>query len=212
MMKEKIVALFVEGPTEIEFYSAVIKNIHDKMSAAFDCSFAWYDMHGNGNYKTTALRQFNALKEKKPDVDIYAVLCIDTDVFEYSKKPPINKSEVKKSLENAGAKHVIFVEAKSSIEDWFLTDLEGVLSYLRLPKATKRPEGKGQLALKKLFKKANKLYVKGERTEGFIKKLNISKIAAACCKALRPLCLLVGADCKKVCNKNKIKHGNGDEN
>ena len=201
MMKEKIVALFVEGPTEIEFYSAVVKNIHDKMSAAFDCSFVWYDMHGIGNYKTTALRKFNALKEKKPGADIYAVLCIDTDVFEYSKKPPINKSEVKIGLEEAGAKKVIFVEAKSSIEDWFLTDLEGVLSYLRLPKATKRPEGKGQDALKKLFKKANKLYVKGERTEGFIKKLNISKIAAACCRALKPLCSLVGADCKKVCNK-----------
>ncbi len=206
MMKEKIVALFVEGPTEIEFYKAVVKNIHDKMNTPYDCSFEWYDMHGIGNYKTTALRKFNALKENNPDSDIYTVLCIDTDVFEYSKKPPINKSEIKAYLEKAGAKKVILVEAKSSIEDWFLNDLEGVLSYLRLPKATKRPEGNGQSALKKLFKNADKLYVKGEKTEDFIKKLNISKITAACCKPLKPLCLLIGANCRKVCNKNDLKH------
>jgi len=206
MMKEKIIALFVEGPTEIEFYTSVVKFIHDKMGNSYDCSFKWFDMHGIGNYKTIVLRKFNALQISKTDADIFAILCIDTDVFEFSKKPPLDKSEIKKDLINAGAKNVIFIEAKTSIEDWFLIDFDGVLSYLRLPKSTKRPEGNGQQALKKLFKKANKLYVKGEKTEGFINKLDISKIVLASCKALSPLCSLIGACCKKVCNKTEVNN------
>ena len=57
-MANKVVALFVEGPTEIEFYKAVIKYAHDVMQTKFDCSFEWLDMHGIGNYKNDALRKF----------------------------------------------------------------------------------------------------------------------------------------------------------
>ena len=84
-MANTIIALFVEGPTEIEFYKAVVKFAHDAMETPFDCSFEWLDMHGIGNYKNTAARKFRKLKEKNPSSDIYAMLCIDTDAFELSK-------------------------------------------------------------------------------------------------------------------------------
>ena len=202
MPAKKIVALFVEGPTEIEFYKAVVKYAHDIMETPFNCIFEWVDMHGIGNYKNDALRKFKALQKKYPGDDIDALLCIDTDAFELSKKPPSEKAVGKKSIETAGAKKVCYIEAKQSIEDWFLADLEGVVSYLGLPRGTKRPKGKGQEALKKLFKDAKKVYVKGHNTENFINSLDISKIMKVYCGALKTLCRIAGIDCKKVCNKS----------
>jgi len=89
-MASKVVALFVEGPTEIEFYKAVIRYIRDKMATPFDCEFEWIDMHGIGNYKTDALRKYNFLKKKHTGKTVHPVLCIDTDVFELTKKPPVD--------------------------------------------------------------------------------------------------------------------------
>lgn len=146
-MANTIIALFVEGPTEIEFYKAVVKFAHDTMGTPFNCSFEWIDMHGIGNYKNTAARKFKNIKEKNPSSDIYAMLCIDTDAFELSKKPPIDKDKVKQTLEEEGAKQVFYIEARSSIEDWFLDDFSGVCTYLGLLSRTRRPSGRGQEAL-----------------------------------------------------------------
>ena len=196
-----MVALFVEGPTEIEFYKAVVKYAHDAMGTTFNCIFEWIDMYGIGNYKYDALRKFRALQRKHPGKDIYAILCIDTDVFELMKKPPIDRAAVKKAIQSADAKKVCYVEAQHSIEDWFLADLEGILSYLGLPTSTKRPKGKGQDSLKELFRKAGKVYVKGHETRGFVKSLDIGKIMKTYCDALRILCNIAEFDCKKMCDK-----------
>lgn len=201
-MTKKVIVLFVEGPTEIEFYKAVIKRAHDLMPTKFTCSVEYLDMKGIGNYKKDATRQFNKLKDNyEEDTEYLAFLCYDSDVFQFSKKPPINRKEVRAAIKDAGASKVADIVAESSIEEWFLMDLPGVLSYLRLPKNTKRPLGRGQEALKKLFKNANKVYVKGGKTEGFIKKLDIAKIMSSCCKSLSPLCKAIGFDCTLVCKK-----------
>lgn len=191
----------MEGPTEIEFYKAVVKYIRETTGTPFNCTFEWVDMHGIGNYKNDAIRRYKMLKKKHPEDDIYVVLCIDTDVFELAKKPPIDKAAVKKAIESAGAKKVCYIEAKSSIEDWFLSDFEGIVTYLGLDKNIKRPKGKGQAVLKKLFNDAKKVYVKGSNTGDFIKKLNVGKIMLANCSSLKMLCNIIGVNCKIVCNK-----------
>ena len=201
MQNKKIVAFFVEGPTEIEFYKAVVKYAHDIMGIQLDCAFDWVNMRGIGNYKKDALRKFKTLQRNNPGAIIYVMLCIDTDVFEFSRKPPIDKIAVKASLEEEGAKKVVFIEAQYSIEDWFLSDFDGVISYLGLPKNTKHIKGKGQTVLKKLFKSANKVYVKGSNTENFIKSLDIGKIMRKNCASMAILCKTAGFDCGKVCNK-----------
>lgn len=200
-MADKVVAIFAEGPTEVEFYKAVVIEARKAMGIPYSCEIEYVDMKGIGKYKNDALRKFNNLKSKHSDKEIYVFLCIDSDVFELAKKPPFDRKQLKKVLEDAGAKNVQYVVAKKSIEEWFLCDFEGVLNYLRLPKSTKRPKGNGQEALKKLFKAANKLYIKGSKTEGFIDKLNIEKIMKTCCSSLKPLCKALGLDCKKICNK-----------
>ena len=200
-MAGKIVALFVEGPTEIEFYKAVIKHIRALKNSPFPCSIEYIDMKGIGNYKNLALRKFNDLQKKNPDKEIYPFMCIDSDAFELSKKPPFNKQEVSKALRDAGAKSPQYIVAKQSIEDWFLYDLQGVLEYLRLNKRTKRPKGTGQNVLKELFKRANKVYLKGNKCEGFIDKLDISKIMDKCCGELKPLCKSLKLSCQLTCGK-----------
>lgn len=200
-MADKVVAIFAEGPTEVEFYKAVVIEARKAMGIPYSCEIEYVDMKGIGKYKNDALRKFNNLKSKHSGKEMYVFLCIDSDVFELAKKPPFDRKQLKKALEDAGAKKVQYVVAKKSIEEWFLCDFEGVLNYLRLPKSTKRPKGNGQEALKKLFKTANKLYIKGSKTEGFIDKLNIEKIMKTCCVSLKPLCKSLGLDCKTICGK-----------
>lgn len=93
-MAKKIIALFVEGPTEKEFYKAVVKTIHSQLDCAFGCEIQYIDMKGIGNYKRAALRKYNDLQNKNSGAYIYPFLCIDSDVFEFNKKPPFNKKEV----------------------------------------------------------------------------------------------------------------------
>lgn len=200
-MADKIVAIFAEGATEIEFYKAVVMKAREKIGTHYACKVEYIDMKGIGNYKKDALRKFNKIKEHYPEKDIFAFFCIDNDVFEFSKKPPFNKKDIQIALQNAGAKKVVYIIANKSIEDWFLCDFEGVLNYLHLPRSTKKPKGNGQKALKDLFKMAHKLYVKGSKTEGFIEKLDVLKIMRICCAGVRPLCKCLGLDCKKLCNK-----------
>lgn len=63
-MAKRVVVLFVEGSTEIEFYKAVIKRAHDLMPTQFTCSVEYLDMYGIGNYRKDAIRKFNKLKDK----------------------------------------------------------------------------------------------------------------------------------------------------
>lgn len=202
-MASKIVALFVEGPTEKEFYKAVIKHMRALKNCPFPCSIEYIDMKGIGNYKKSALRKFNDLKKKNPGTDIYPFLCIDNDVFEFSKRPPFNKQDVLKSLKDAGAKNPKYIVATQSIEDWFLYDLKGVLEFLGINKHTKCPDGTGQNALKELFRRASKLYVKGSECKGFVDKLNIGRIMSKCCGELKPLCKALKLSCQLTCGKKK---------
>ena len=199
--QNKVIVLFVEGDTEIEFYKALISHLRKKNESPFTCNFEYKNMRGVGNYKNDALRRLNDVKRKYPNSEIHAFLCYDTDVFELSKKPPVNMKEVKQKLLENGASKVDLIKAKKSIEDWFLLDYDGVIRYLRLPAKTPKETGTGQAILQKLFKKAKRIYTKGGKTEGFIDHLNIEMIKIQICPSLKPLCKCMGLNCKKICNK-----------
>ena len=80
-------------------------------------------------------------------------LCYDTDVFEFEQHPKINWLEVEKILNKNGAKKVIQIKAKKSIEDWFLCDTESIIRFPKLPSNTKVNGRNGQEKIKNLFKK-----------------------------------------------------------
>lgn len=202
----KKVVLFVEGATELEFYQAVIRCFHGIQDGFKNTLVESHDLKGIGNFKNAALRKFQTIIRENPDYDYILFLCIDTDIFNqnsknYNRIPPFDKKRLQNQLIENGAKKVFYIEAKESIEDWFLSDLLGVVSFLHLPKKTKRPSGNGQDAIKQLFKKANKVYVKGTKVEGFISKLNIQSIVTQHCSSLRKLCSALGCKCNEVCHK-----------
>lgn len=191
----KCLVLFVEGETEIEFYKQIIAHARKQHpKGRFNTNIEFKNVKGVGGFKNNALRKF--IKEIKPKYDkdckFTIVLCNDTDVFEFASKPPIKWDEVKRELKANGASKIIHVQAKKSIEDWFLYDLEGILSFLRLSKNTKVSGKNGYYKLQNLYKQANKVYYKGIQSNGMIERLNIEKIASAVKDQLNPLYKALG--------------------
>lgn len=68
-----------------------------------------------------------------------------------AKKPPVDWSKVIKMLKELGTHEVLRVEAKTSIEDCFLLDIEGLRSFLKIPRKVKLSGYKGQNGLRQLF-------------------------------------------------------------
>lgn len=186
----KCLVLFVEGETEVEFYRQVVahaRKLHPE--GRFDTEIEYRNVGGVGGFKNIALRKFvkEIIPHHSKDCKYTIVLCSDTDVFEYEAKPPVKWKEVKSGLEMAGAEDIIHVQAKQSIEDWFLYDMEGVLRFLKLGKNTKVSGKNGYEKLQKLYKQANKVYYKGIRSNGMIEKLDIEKISDIVSDELNPL-------------------------
>lgn len=193
----KCLILFVEGDTEVEFYKQVVANARKLHPAGrFDTNIEYRNIRGVGGFKSIALRKF--VKEIKPkyedDCKFTIVLCSDTDVFEFASKPPIKWNQVKKELLNNGASKVIHVQARRSIEDWFLYDTEGILAFLRLSKNSKVSGKNGYDKLQRLYKQANKVYYKGIHSNGMIGRLDIGKIADAVKDQLNPLYKALGIE------------------
>lgn len=185
----KCVVLFVEGETEVCFYKKLIDYLRNKCSSKqFDVCCEIKNVKGVGNFKKDALRKFDKdIKKKYNKHSICAVLCSDTDVFEISPRPALKWNEVIKDFYDSGAKNVIHIEAYHSIEDWFLYDLEGILTYLHLPKTTKAKGSNGYEKLTGLFKQGKKIYYKGTKCTDFLEHLNMDIIYERIYKNILPL-------------------------
>lgn len=201
--KERIVAVFVEGATEIELYKSIVNYAHKAMGVFNGVSIEYRNIAGIGNYKKDATKEFLKIQRDNPDKDIHVFLCIDTDVFEISKKPPIDKVAIKEKLREIGAKKVVYIEANRSIEDWLLCDYSGVLGFLNLPMNTKRVHTAGLEELRRLFRLKNKTYIKGKKVDGLITSLNIALIISSNCSELKPLCNSIGFKCFQICKTNQ---------
>lgn len=195
-MTNKIVILFVEGDTEAVFYRLLFNCYYKMNNEKLACKYIIKNMKGIGSYKSKAIRIFkNEIIPKYRDNKIILYFCYDTDAFTYSKQPPVKWSEIRKAFIDYGIK-VHFIKARESIEDWFLYDLDGILRYLNLPLSTNCSGKNGLDKLEKLFKKTNKVYIKGNTAKAFIEHLNIHKIMLSICSEISPLCRHAGLKCK----------------
>jgi hypothetical protein len=187
------VVLFIEGETEIEFYKRLVPLLQKDQDTSRHIKVIYKNVKGLGNFKNKATNIFkNQILRNNPGTQYDVVLCYDTDVFEFSKKPPINWEEVEIAMKQIGANRVYHVKAKRSIEDWFLIDFEGVCRYLSLPVDTKISSGDGIDKIKNLFKRANRPYVKGSKIDRFIEQLDIDRIVKSVDKEIQPLRNLLG--------------------
>lgn len=204
-MKKKRIILYVEGPTEEEFYNRLKDNIRNKIP---DKKFKVdgldiFCVKGIANFSNKLLAKFKKeIIENYPNDEIIVFLCYDNDVFEYGVYPPVNRKKLEKDLYAAGADRVFHLVAKRTIEDWFMFDVQGILKYLRLNKKTKVNGQNGLDKINYLFKCANRVYQKGSNVEGLIKNLNINKICLHICPEISDLCIEVGIVCSKSCKKS----------
>lgn len=121
--KEKVVVIFIEGETEIEFYKRLVSVMRVHCGGRLTCSVELINASGIGRYKEKVLRIFEKrIKNKYPNGEFYVALCYDQDVFEMGKNPPVNWQEVKKAFLNSDASEVRLIKAVHSVEDWFLYD------------------------------------------------------------------------------------------
>lgn len=183
---KKAIVVIVEGETEVEFYKYLLSKMVSKDKQILDKIkiFKPINMKGISKFQRSAVTQFENKKNikdkgnKKFNYDYYVFLCIDADVFYFEQKPPLNKEKLKNDLIESGAKQVHYIEAKMSIEDWFLNDLTGISDFLNIRKISSgyKKEVKGADKLNKIFEQAGKTYIKGCKVEGFVSKLNVEQI------------------------------------
>jgi GTPase Era involved in 16S rRNA processing len=181
--KKKCIVVFAEGATEIQFYKQIVQMQRRKHTVNADVIFK--DIKGISKFGTKLQRTFeNEILQKFSDYEIVAVLCYDADAFEFSYRPPANINKIAKMLKSDGAKKVICVKAIHSIEDWFLKDTHGICSYLHLKDMPVPNAGNGYQKLAVLYRRANKMYIKGDQSKDLIMHLNIELIVEAVKPAL----------------------------
>lgn len=198
--KKTLVLIFVEGDTEVDFYNKMKEHLRLMLGGRLLCEVKVHNLKGIGQYQNIAQRIFEKkIKVTYPEYEYkYKIfLCYDTDVFEFAKKPPVDWTKVINMLNKLGAEEVFRVEAKSSIEDWFLLDMEGLRTFLNISKRQKLIGYKGQNGLKQLFFKANKTYIKGIRSAGLVDALDMSVIFPRICGQIQEICKAVGMDCSE---------------
>lgn len=117
------------------------------------------------------------------------ICCYNSDVFELAQKPPVNWALVKKKVGELGIHDFEEIVAVRMIEDWFLKDIQGLCTYLKIP-IPKKLEGKnGYEKMKVLFKKGSKpkIYQKGSNSHMFVPSLNLKKIRDSIKEELKTL-------------------------
>ncbi len=214
-MPKKCVVIYVEGPTDEEFYNKLKENIKNKISdKRFKVdALKVVCIKGIGKYSSKLLCKFKCeIVDKYSDYDKIVFLCYDNDVFEYGVYPPIDRKKLEEDLYTAGATNVFHIAADRTIEDYFMIDEQGVLQYLKLKSNTKIKGSNGLEKINNLFKSANRTYQKGSMVSGLVDSLNIDLICSKICSQLSTLCTLLGLECSLKCvskteksNKKKEK-------
>lgn len=171
-----IIVIFVEGDTDYEFYNKLIQYYRANSKSNIR-TVKIYNLKGIGRFESKVVAKIKYDILPKYDTDkIIVFCCYDTDVFELGKKPPTNWKFIKKQLNNIGITDFNEIKAVRMIEDWFLIDLVGLCSFLKI-KSQKSVKGKdGFDKIKNIFKKGNKIYQKGNNSHKFVQTLDISLI------------------------------------
>ena len=201
MSNKKIVLIATEGETDDLFYKKILNILKTKTN---NCCFNvdkidFICVKGFGKFESKLISKYKNLSKKYQkeykNCDIYIFLCHDNDVFIGKRNPPISWKRIEKELYQNKATGVYHIVADKTIEDFILYDFDGVLKYLRLSNLNKN-NYKGLDGLKKLFKKAQKAYIKGTKCEGLLNALNFNIIEVQICSQLSKLCDIIGVNCK----------------
>lgn len=159
------VVIFVEGDTDEVLFKALI-DYYRTVSKTELRPYRICNLRGVTRYtsKLIAKLQNEYLPEaKKKGYQIQTICCsYDTDVFEVRSPLMINWDILRKTVKRMGIQEFIQLGIRSSIEDWLLSDMEGICRYLNLTTIPKSLKGNnGNAKLTDLYGHAKKVYQKG---------------------------------------------------
>lgn len=188
--KKIVTLIFVEGDADELIVSRLLDYYRDK---------GWCQQGDVKVVNTSGFPSESKMKSKLTQIQhtfknmqivFNTVFCeYDTDIFEKGIQERPNWKKVEDNLKREyDIAHFGRIEAKTSIEDWMLDDLDGLLTVLGLPKDTKSKGATGQYKVKNLFLKKSMVYDrhKGKlKIKPIIDKLDIGKIRQARKKELK---------------------------
>ena len=201
---ECIKVIFVEGDADKIVFEKLVDYYHSK---GLKKQIKIINTNGFPDEKEMRKGLERIRRCSKTPVVFDAVVCeYDTDVFVKNLKLKPDWKKVEDNLKRLfEVEHFCRIQAKTSIEDWMLDDLEGMLKALDLPLDT-QPKGQyGQNTVKALFHRKNIVYdrYKGrEKIKPYLDKLDIAKIRDARSKELKEFEKLLGV---KINSSRKIK-------
>ena len=162
---DNIKVIFVEGDADEIIIDKLISYYR---SNGFKKQIKIINTHGFPDEKKMRQGLTKIIMCSKNPVEFEAVVCeYDTDIFAKRIQQEPDWKKVEKNLkQNNNVTRFCRIQAKTSIEDWMLDDLEGLLKALDLPLNTK-PKGQyGQDKVKALFRRKNIVY---DRHKGRLK-------------------------------------------
>jgi hypothetical protein len=174
---QKVVLIYVEGDTEKEFFEKLYQNWKKRKNIKIIIK----NVKGIGNYQKKPYNHFKTTVKTKFGNCCYNIFfAYDSDVFEFSPKPPVDWKAVEKQFRKHKKAICYHLKAIKNTEDWLFIDFEGLCDFLKLNPEKNKVKGKtGLEKIEKLFKRANKTYIKGTKVEGLLNKLNLKKIYKA---------------------------------
>jgi len=194
------IVLFVEGDTDKVFFDALIA-YYRQISQTQIASNQVVNLKGVSRYTSKVVGKLEndiCPKAAGNGREIKAVFCsYDTDVFEPKGQPIVNWDKVKRDILRLGIQSFYRIEVRHEMEDWLLDDLSGLCSYLHLNNIPYISGNTGYEKILSLFKKANKVYLKGLSVEKFIGNIDMSIIRSKHAKELEALEEMLNVNIKK---------------
>jgi hypothetical protein len=187
---KKYVVIFVEGETDEEFFKKLLA-YYKETSTKELCACKVVNVRGIGRYESKAIAKLK--REIKPkiekDGDILNAVCCsyDTDAFEFAEKPPVDWRKIKAEVKKMGIPYFTEIKARLMVEDWFLKDVDGLCSFLKIERPKNLTGNSGLDKIKTLFKRGNKIYQKGRYSNKFLEHTNIALIRSEIANELKDL-------------------------
>lgn len=181
--RKTIALFFVEGQTEEEFYKILFANVFRGLTKYI------HNLNGNTNIHRKVYGYTLDFLYKHPDTDLMVFCCIDRESRFLA--PPLDIDEMRLHFQREGKYRNRVLSADQIIatimlESWFFHDIDGIYRFLRTPKSKQKPnkyhppEKQTCRELSLLFKRNNKLYMKGQKCAGLIKSLDLDLISRNC--------------------------------
>ena len=173
------IVIFVEGDTDQIFFEGLLEYYRNHSSTpVHSCEVK--NLKGVSRYTSKVIGKLKneiCPKARKKGMEVKAVCCsYDTDVFEFAERPIVDWKKVERVVKALKIQNFCQIKVERMIEDWILDDIAGLSRYLKLNEVPKLSGDNAFNKIQTLFKRANKVYLKGISIKGFVGEMDFTPI------------------------------------